>query len=236
MMNSRPEILVVDSSASTCLFIASTLQQANYEVDIALTGQDGLMKVINRRPQCLILEALLPDISGYAVCRSIRQHFTGQLQIILTSTKDSPLDKRYGLSQGADNYLLKPFTAETLLQEIKKVFPKALSRDIPIPPSSAQPQLLFSMMLDFIPHHNLDQEAMRVSSPFIHTPTIEDGQVRRLYLAIDGKKTVIELAIMIGLEAKETLKLLSVLLRENHIQISDATGHVVDNALLHSAL
>lgn len=235
-MNSRPKILVVDSSASICLFIASTLQQANYKVDIALTGQDGLVKVMNRRPQCLILDALLPDISGYAVCRRVRQNLPEQIRIILTSTQDGALDKRYGLSQGADSYLLKPFTAEMLFQEIEKLFPEILHRNIPIPASSTSPQLLFSTLLDLIPHHNIDQETMRVSSPFINATTIKDEQVRRLYAAIDGKKAVIELAIIIGLEAKETLKLLGVLLRENHIQICDATGQLVDDPLLLSAL
>ncbi len=238
MMSSRPKVLVVDNSTSLCLFIATALQQAGYEVDIALTGQDGLAKVMSIRPQCLILDALLSDISGYAICRCVRQSFPEQMvRILLMSSKNAPLDKRYGLRQGADRYLPKPFTAEILLQEVWKITPETF-RNAVLTTNSFMPQpVLPSTLLDLIPRHLPDQEAMRISSPFANVPTaLKDEQTRRLYSAIDGKKTVIQLAVVTGLETEEMFILLCALLRENRIQVYDSAGLLVENTLLFSAL
>ncbi|HXZ03644.1 MAG TPA: response regulator, partial [Ktedonobacteraceae bacterium] len=72
-MRSRPRVLVIDDSPTTCLFIAATLEQAGFDIDIALKGQEGLAKVTTFQPSCLILDVMLPDISGYAVCRNVQQ-------------------------------------------------------------------------------------------------------------------------------------------------------------------
>lgn len=240
-MSSRPKVLIIDNSTSLCLFIATALQQAGYEVDIALTGQDGLAKVMSIRPQCLILDALLSDISGYAICRRVRQSFPEQMvRILLMSSKNAPLDKRYGLRQGADRYLPKPFTAEILLQEVWKITPETF-RNAVLTTNSFTPQpVLPSTLLDLIPRHLPDQEAMRISSPFANTsnaPTaLKDEQTRRLYSAIDGKKTVIQLAVVTGLETEEMFILLCALLRENRVQVYDSAGLLVENTLLFSAL
>jgi chemotaxis family two-component system response regulator PixH len=237
MMSGRPKVMVIDNSASICLFIATTLQQAGYEVDIALTGQDGLAKTVSFRPQCLILDVLLPDISGYAVCRRVRESFSEQMvRILLMSTKDAPLDKLYGLRQGADRYLPKPLTTETLLQEVWKIIPEAFRSAVLATVASTPQPHLFPTLLDFIPRRMFDQEIMRVSSPFVNVATIKDEQMRRLYNAINGKKTVTELAIVTGMEMKETFKFLCVLLRENRIQIYDSAGRLVENTLFLSAL
>src|SRR2546428_12553625 len=100
-MISRPRILVVDDSPTTCLFIAATLEQAGYDVEVALKGQEGLAKVTMYQPYCLILDVMLPDISGYAVCRHAQQRMLEHtLYIILISAKNASLDQSYGLRQG----------------------------------------------------------------------------------------------------------------------------------------
>ncbi len=165
----RPRVLVVDDSASTCLSIASALQQRGYDVDIALNGQDGFTKTLTFHPHCLILDVILPDVSGYTVCRHVRQQLGQRLpHIILISSKDAPLDQYYGLRQGADCYLPKPFTEETLLQAVW------------------------------------------------------------LYVAIDGRRTVAELAAMTGLETKDISQGLRVLLEEHYIELYDAAGQFVE--------
>lgn len=134
---SRPKILIVDDSAAACLFIANALQQAGYGVNIAFDGHNALAKVLALRPQCLVLDVILPDVNGYTVCRQVRaadpQH---TVPIILISTKNTALDRTYGLSQGADRYLSKPFTAEALLQTVWDVLPSHLRSAVPPPPSS----------------------------------------------------------------------------------------------------
>src|SRR5262245_20696142 len=125
----RPRVLVVDDDVSSCDFISTTLQKAGYEVDIAPTGKEGIAKVIKSRPHCVILEVFLPDTNGYAVCRHVRRKFPEQkVRIILTSLKDAPLDQCYGLRQGANCYLPKPFTAETLIQTVWQMIPEAFQK------------------------------------------------------------------------------------------------------------
>lgn len=240
-MSSRPKVLVADNDTSLCLSIATTFQEAGYEADVAFTGHECLAKMMSFRPHCLILEALLPDISGYAVCRRIRQSIPEQIvRILLVSTKDAPLDRSYGLRQGADSYLSKPFTTEVLLQEVWQITPEIFRPDVLNPISFAsQPQPEPRPLLEpltLVPRRITDQAAMRMSSPFVNAATLKDEEARRLHSAIDGKKTVMGLAIVTGLEPKEIFKLLRMLLSEKQIEVYDSAGQLVEDTLLLSVL
>jgi twitching motility two-component system response regulator PilH len=209
--------------------IASALQKRGYIVDIALNGQDGLSKVMAFHPHCLIVDVLMPGISGYTVCRYVREHFQQNMpHIILISTKDSPLDRYYGLRQGADRYLSKPFTEETLLQAVWEGLPTFL-RQVAAPQLSATSPSRPSMW-EFIPHRVPNTEAMRTSSPFTRSVVAGDERVRQFYMAIDGKKTVKELTAITGLETKEVVMVLRVLLQEHDIELYDSAGQFVESA------
>ncbi len=225
-MIQSPRVQVVDESAANCLFIAAALQRAGYEAHIALNGQDGFTRVMTFQPQCLIVNAHLPDMSGYAVCRFVRQRFPGHmLGIILISIKNTPLDQAYAMRQGADRYLHIPFNQETLVQAVWEVLPEPFhSVFSPAfvshpPPTSAQ----------LTPQRNPDTEAMRALNPFAHSTVLEDVHVRRLYAAIDGRKTIADLATISGLEIKEVFKVLDMLRKEDIIQVYDSTGHAVES-------
>jgi DNA-binding response OmpR family regulator len=222
----RPRVLVVDDSASTCLMIASALQQKGYDVDIALKGQDGLAKALTFHPHCLILDVLLPDINGYMVCRHVCQRLQQQPHIILISAKDEPLDQYYGLRQGADRYLPKPFTEETLLQAVWEGVPAAFRQAVSPPPYCAPPPR--PALWDLIPRRIPNTETMRSRSPFAPSPVTGDERARQLYVAIDGRKTVATLAAMTGLETKEMSQVLRVLLQEHCIELFDAAGQLVE--------
>ncbi len=229
-----PRVLVVDDSPSTCLFIATTLQQVGYEVDVAFSGQEGFAKITTFLPHCLILDVLLPDTNGYALCRYLRQSaLTRRLPLILISSKNAPLDVNYGLRQGADRYLPKPFTAEALIQEVWEVVPDPLrSTTSPaIPSVQPRPRQTPSTVLKLIPRRVLSQDAMQTSNPFANGPAIKDKQARRLLAEIDGKKTVTRLATLTGLEREEVIKALRVLLKANRIQMYSAAGQPVEEAL-----
>jgi len=219
-------VLVVDDSASTCLSIASALQQRGYDVDIALNGQDGFTKALTFYPHCLILDVILPDVSGYTVCRHVRQQLGQQLpHIILISSKDAPLDQYYGLRQGADRYLPKPFSEETLLQAVWEGVPAAVRQAVPPPLPCTPPRPALS---ELIPRRIPNTETMRSRSPFAPSPITGDERARRLYVAIDGRKTVAELAAMTGLEKKDIFQGLHVLLQEHYIELYDAAGQFVE--------
>ncbi len=224
----QPEILVVDDNHSERLFAATTLQQAGYKMDTAMSGHQALAKIMISCPQCLILSLFLPDTTGYAICRQIRQHIPkNKVSIILTSTQAAALNQSYGLNQGAQRYLLKPFTAELLIQSVQEVLPKAF-----LPPSSLSPKPRFRL-LECIPHRVSDQNEMRSSNPFTYS-ALKNGQARQIYGAINGERTVGELATANGLNTKEISDTLRVLLKEHYIQLYDSAGQPVESDLLSS--
>lgn len=225
----RPRVLVVDDSASTCLLIASALQRRGYSVNIALNGQDGLSKAMTFHPHCLIVDVLMPGVSGYTVCRYVREHFKQHMpHIILISTKDSPLDRYYGLRQGADTYLPKPFTEEALLQAVWNGLPASMRQvvapQVPTTPSSRP------SMWELVPRRVPNTDTMRTSSPFTRSIVSGDERARRFYMAIDGKKTVNELTTITGLETKEVSMVLRVLLQEHYIELYNSAGQLVESA------
>lgn len=231
-MRSRPTVLVVDDSPTTCLFIASTLEQAGYDVDVALKGQEGLAKVAAFHPYCLILDVMLPDISGYAVCRQVQQSILEhQIYVILISAKNAPLDQSYGLRQGAHRYMPKPFTAEDIVQAVWEGVPGHLRQTVlPSAFSTPQPDER-PTHLELIPRRVVDQDSMRTRNPFAHSPIIQEKQSRQLYDAIDGKRTLSEIANEIGLERHAVTNALRELLKKNCIQMYDSAGKVIESTL-----
>ena len=117
-----PKVLVVEDSASSSLFITQALRKAGYRVITAADGNEGLTKALQERPQCLILDVVLPGVSGFGVCRQLRSIDPQRsLSIIMVSNKNTQLDQSWGLRQGADRYLPKPFTEETLVRTVEEV-------------------------------------------------------------------------------------------------------------------
>ncbi len=121
-MVTTPKVLVVEDSASSSLFITQALRKAGYRVITAADGNEGLTKALQERPECLILDVVLPGVSGFGVCRQLRSIDPQRsLSIIMVSSKNTQLDQSWGLRQGADRYLPKPFTEETLVRTVEEV-------------------------------------------------------------------------------------------------------------------
>jgi DNA-binding response OmpR family regulator len=119
---SAPKILIVDDSATLCLILARILKKAGYQVVTASNGQEGLTKALLERPRCAILDVVLPGMSGFSLCRQLRALDPQRtLSIILISTKSTAVDQSWGLRQGADRYLPKPFTEEQLIGTVREV-------------------------------------------------------------------------------------------------------------------
>jgi DNA-binding response OmpR family regulator len=99
-----------------------TLRRAGYEVVCAADGAEGLAKAVRERPHCLILDVVLPGVSGFGICRQLRALDPERnLSIIMVSSKGTPMDQRWGLRQGADRYLTKPVSEEALVRTVHEV-------------------------------------------------------------------------------------------------------------------
>ena len=128
-MQNPLKILVIDDSPTICLFMTRALEKAGYRVITASSGTEGLRKTFQELPHCVILDVVLPGMSGFSLCRQIRSYDPQRrISIIMISTKNTPLDHSWGLRQGADRYLPKPFTDEMLINTVNEVIQARITR------------------------------------------------------------------------------------------------------------
>ena len=114
----KPHILVVEDEAKLAQFIKLELEFENYEVTVAIDGFSGLSAAWEIKPDLILLDWMLPGISGPEICRRLRQ--TGdKVPIVLLTAKDEVSDRVAGLDAGADDYVIKPFSIEELLARVR---------------------------------------------------------------------------------------------------------------------
>ncbi|NLO86928.1 MAG: response regulator transcription factor [Clostridiales bacterium] len=111
------KILIVEDEVKIARFVTLELQHEGYEVAVAHDGRTGLQMCESWQPDLLILDLMLPELSGIEVCRRLRQ--TSDIPIIMLTAKDDVSDKVMGLDMGADDYMTKPFAIEELLARIR---------------------------------------------------------------------------------------------------------------------
>lgn len=113
-------VLVVEDEPDIQLGLKYNLEHEGYEVDTSGNGREGFEKAIKNKYSCLILDVQLPEISGFDICRKLRENNIKTPIIMLTGKTDT-FDKVLGLELGADDYMTKPFEVRELLARIKAV-------------------------------------------------------------------------------------------------------------------
>ena len=115
-------ILIVDDDANYRAFVASILGRVGYQTSEASTGEGALTAVRAKRPSCVLLDVLLPGVTGYEVCRELRDEHGDALPIIfVTGERTDPGDRVAGLLLGADDYVVKPFDPDELLARVRRL-------------------------------------------------------------------------------------------------------------------
>jgi len=109
--------LVVEDESKIARFLELELKHEGYEVELAFDGRDGLEKASKQDIDLVILDLMLPLLSGIEVLRRIRK--SSDLPVIMLTAKDDVSDKVVGLDSGADDYVTKPFAIEELLARIR---------------------------------------------------------------------------------------------------------------------
>ena len=121
------KILIVEDEKKIARFLELELNHEGYEVLTAFDGRSGLDTALEADPDLLILDLMLPELSGIEVCRRLRH--TSDVPIIMLTAKDDVSDKVMGLDMGADDYVTKPFAIEELLARIRVAMKKRRVRD-----------------------------------------------------------------------------------------------------------
>ncbi len=115
-------VLVVEDGLTDMEIISKYLEQAGYSVVCATSSEEAKSKIGNTKPDVIVLDVILPDKSGYEICRELKDNVeTSTIPVVFCSTKSSDVDKMWGNMLGADGYLAKPVNKEELMQTLKRL-------------------------------------------------------------------------------------------------------------------
>jgi two-component system phosphate regulon response regulator PhoB len=118
----KPVILIVEDEAALVTLLRYNLERAGFEVLEAADGEEGLMVVDERHVDLVLLDWMLPRLSGIEVCRQLRRKpETRSLPIIILTARGEQADRIRGLNTGADDYISKPFAPDELIARINAV-------------------------------------------------------------------------------------------------------------------
>lgn len=113
-------VLVVDDDPTVLEIVETVLRSGGLDVDTRRNGRDGLRAAHEHVPDIAVLDVTMPDMTGLEVCRALRDDAeTADIPIILLTGRGQWLDVASGFDAGADDYLVKPFTAQDLLTRVE---------------------------------------------------------------------------------------------------------------------
>jgi two-component system nitrate/nitrite response regulator NarL len=127
-MTSAARILIVDDDRHSRALISRVLRRVGYTTHEVETGEEALAVAKRERPALVVLEVLLSGVSGFEVCRELKDEFGEALPIVFVSgTRTEPGDRVAGLLVGGDDYLVKPFDPNELLARVRRLLPAPLA-------------------------------------------------------------------------------------------------------------
>jgi DNA-binding response OmpR family regulator len=115
-------ILIVDDEAYIVTSLEYVMQSAGFEVAVAYDGEEALEKVAEIVPDLVILDLMMPKLDGFEVCEKIRQNPLWKgVRIIILTAKGRDIERKKGMSLGADDYMTKPFSTRDILDRVKEL-------------------------------------------------------------------------------------------------------------------
>jgi len=109
------KILVVDDSLTDRQIVVSACEAQGYEVVTAADGEEAIQKLSEAKPDLILLDVILPGKNGFQICRQIKKSPESKdIKIVMVTSKSQESDRFWGMKQGADGYLTKPFTEQEL--------------------------------------------------------------------------------------------------------------------------
>ena len=120
-------ILIIEDEISFSEALSFLLEKEGFETRVTETGKQGIAAFNEEQFDLVLLDLMIPEISGIDVCRTIRTH--SSIPIIMLTAKDSEVDKVVGLELGADDYVTKPYSARELVARIKAVLRRGVADD-----------------------------------------------------------------------------------------------------------
>ena len=160
-MSSR--ILVVEDEIDLAELVAFNLTQAGYTVVTASTGASALAEIRRARPDLVVLDVMLPDITGLEVCRRLRrEQGTERLPVLMLTAKGEEVDRVVGFEVGADDYVVKPFSPRELVLRVDAIMRRAIE---PVDADARQTIHVGRLTIDVPAHRvSLDDEEIPLTA------------------------------------------------------------------------
>lgn len=115
-------ILIVEDTLSEMELMSHYLRESGYSVISAVSAKEALNIAIEKRPDVIVTDIVMPGMSGFELCRNLKKNpVTEKVPVIICTSKNQEIDRLWGMKQGADAYITKPFTREQLVRTIKSV-------------------------------------------------------------------------------------------------------------------
>jgi len=143
----KPLVLIVEDEAALVTMLRYNLEKEGFDVCMAADGEEALIQIAERKPDVVLLDWMLPLVSGIEVCRQIRRAPASRtLPIIMLTARGEEGDRVRGLNSGADDYIVKPFSPAELIARLRAVMRRAQ-------PASAEEVLRFAdVAVDLVAH------------------------------------------------------------------------------------
>ena len=120
----RKKILVVEDDTDLVELLAFNLKKAGFAIGTAVDGVEALKKARSLQPDLILLDLMLPELDGFAVCETLRRNSgTASTPIIILTALSSELARLAGMEAGANEYVTKPFSVQDLLARIRRALP-----------------------------------------------------------------------------------------------------------------
>ncbi len=125
------KVLIIEDEPNMVLGLKDSCEYEGYEVSVARDGNEGLEKAANEKPDIILLDVMLPLMSGLDVCRTLRARGI-ETPILMLTARSQEIDKVVGLEVGADDYVTKPFSVKELLARIRAHLRRAAKQVVEI--------------------------------------------------------------------------------------------------------
>ncbi|MCX7902982.1 MAG: response regulator transcription factor [Caloramator sp.] len=124
------KILLIDDELHIIELLKYNLETNGYKVFYALNGREGLKLAVEKKPDLILLDVMLPEMDGFDVCKEIKKNeIISNIPIIMLTAKSEEFDKILGLELGADDYITKPFSVRELLARVKVVLRRNIKEE-----------------------------------------------------------------------------------------------------------
>lgn len=130
-MSVKSTILIIEDEKDLSQLIAYNLESEGFRTKISNDGEEGYRKAIKESPDLIILDLMLPKLSGIEVCKLIRANSSSQkIPILMLTAKSEEIDRVIGFEVGADDYMTKPFSPRELVLRVKAILKRSASSSI----------------------------------------------------------------------------------------------------------